>query len=198
LRKYAFLAAVFVLSLSVNRVSAQQGDAFIGGGTLLSSSSSSDSVTEVGPEKGGTYLNLGGDVIFKHRVGFNIEAAWRASQGLDNFQQPYRPILVDFNGVYQPRLSKKVGADLMAGIGFQSTRFYGFTDTSDCFNFGKCYTSANHFLFHVGGGIRYYVWGNVFIRPEAHFYKINNNFEFNNGNIVRVGASIGYTIGGPN
>jgi hypothetical protein len=32
-------------------------------------------------EKGGTYLGVSGDVVgFKHRLGFNIETAWRASQ----------------------------------------------------------------------------------------------------------------------
>jgi hypothetical protein len=49
---------------------------------------------------------------------------------------------------------------------------------------------------HFGGGVRYYVWGNFFLRPEAHFYHILNNSDvFTNGNVVRIGASIGYTIG---
>ena len=34
-----------------------------------------------------------------------------------------------------------------------------------------------------------------FVRPEAHYYRISNNFQFNSGNIVRLGVSIGYTIG---
>jgi len=35
--------------------------------------------------------------------------------------------------MYQPKLGKKIGADLMAGIGAQSTRFYGFTNTPGAF-----------------------------------------------------------------
>ena len=67
-----------------------------------------------------------------------------------------------------------------------------------CIDFNSCYVSNNHFLVHVGGGLRYYVWGNVFVRPEAHFYHILNNSDvFSNNNVIRVGASIGYTIGGP-
>jgi len=154
----------------------------------------------VGPEKGGLYPTISGDVIFHKRIGFNIEASWRAKQGLDviNGGQYYRPILFDFNGVYQPRLSKKVGLDLMGGIGWQDTRFYAYNGSSNCVIFGSCYTSNNHFLVHVGGGLRYYVWGNLFVRPEAHLYHIVNNSDvFTNGNVVRVGASIGYTIGGP-
>ena len=132
--------------------------------------------------------------------GFNIEGSWRTRQGLDlaNGGQYYRPILLDFNGDYQPRLSKKIGADLLGGIGIQSTRFYAYNNSSSCVFFGSCYTSNNHFLVHVGGGLRYYVWGHMFFRPEVHLYHIVNNTDvFTNTNISRAGASIGYTIGGP-
>jgi hypothetical protein len=181
---------------------AQQGDAMLGFGTLLSSGTTSCSFVTAScfiPEKGGLYTNLSGDVVFKKRIGFNFEAAWRTRQGdYAGLGVPYRPILFDFNGLYQPRFSKKVGADLMGGIGWQSTRFYGFQPTSSCVNFGACYTSSNHFLVDVGAGLRYYVHGSLFVRPEAHFYHIvNNTADFTSNNVVRVGASIGYTIGGP-
>jgi len=205
LRKLAFLASIFAFLSLAPFACAQQGDAMIGFGTLMSSGTSSAcsvfTSTCVGPEKGGLYTSLSGDVIFHKRIGFNFEANWRAKQGLDsaNGGQLYRPILFDFNGVYQPRINKKVGLDLMGGIGWQTTRFYGYQATTSCLEFGSCYTSNNHFLVDVGGGLRYYVWGNMFIRPEAHFYHILNNTDvFSNTNIVRVGASIGYTIGGPN
>ena len=191
MRKFALLACSCIVLLFATFAYAQQADVTFGAGTLLSSSSHSACVTAVGPERGGTYINVSGDVIFKHRIGFNVEGAWRAKQGLDAFGQPYRPILVDANGVFQPRITKKVGADLMAGIGLQSTRFYGYRAPSSCVNLGTCYTSDNHFLFHVGAG----VWGHVFVRPEAHCYRIRTNFPFNSGNIVRLGVSIGYTIG---
>jgi len=170
------------------------------GSALLSSGtctlSTSNSVTDyICPEKGGFYPGIDVDVVFHKRVGFGFETAWRGSQG-SYFGQPFRPILSDFNALYQPRLNKKVGADLMAGIGWQSTRYYlpyctnGFT----CNNF----VSSHHFLIDIGGGIRYYVWGHFFVRPEAHYYYINNNtVDFSSNNVIRVGASIGYTIGGP-
>jgi hypothetical protein len=207
LRKFAFLALVFSFFTLANLASAQQADAMLGFGTIVDPSSTSASscptfsVTCIGPQKGGLYLTLGGDVIFHRRIGFNFEANWRAKQGLDNFNggQLYRPILFDFNGVYQPRITKKVGADLMGGIGWQTTRFYGFNYSSNCLVFGSCYTSNNHFLVHLGGGLRYYVFGNAFVRPEVHLYHIVNNTDvFTNSNVLRVGASIGYTIGGPN
>ena len=207
MRKLAFLALVFSFFTLANLASAQQADAMLGFGTLVAPSSNSSSCvvsftsTCVGRETGGLYTTVGGDVIFKRRIGFNFEANWRTKQALDlsNGGQYYRPILFDFNGVYQPRITKKTGADLMGGIGWQTTRFYAYNNSSNCVFFGQCYTSSNHFLVHFGGGLRYYFFGNAFIRPEAHFYHIVNNTDvFTNTNVVRVGASIGYTIGGPN
>jgi hypothetical protein len=206
LRKFAFLALVFSFFTLANLASAQQADAMIGFGTIMAPSSTTSScptfsVTCIGPEKGGLYTTLSGDVIFRHRIGFNIEGSWRTKQALDlvNGGQYYRPILFDFNGVFQPRITKKVGADLMGGIGWQTTRFYAYNFSTNCVYFGSCYTSNNHFLTHLGGGLRYYFFGNAFIRPEVHFYHIMNNTDvFSNENVIRVGASIGYTIGGPN
>jgi opacity protein-like surface antigen len=211
LRKFAFLAVVLAVLVFASLASAQQGDAYIGGGTLLSSSPSSGSTiggsncttnssgtTIVCPEKGGTYLNLGADIIFKNRIGAAFDVNWKASQGEFGGPggQPYRPLLFSFNGVFQPRLSKKAGLDLFGGIGWQSTRFYSYQPTTNCVYFGACYTSSNHFVVDVGGGLRYYVWGHMFLRPELRYYQIVNNTDsFTSNHVIHVGASIGYTIG---
>src|SRR5271167_341709 len=142
LRKFAFLAAVFACLVLHNLASAQQADAMLGFGTLMSSSNNTASLSNPTiAEKGGLYPSVSADVIFHRRLGFNFEVAWRASQGIYggcNGCQPYRPILYDFNAVLQPRLSKKLGADIMGGIGGQSTRFYGYIPTSNCVYFGAC------------------------------------------------------------
>ena len=201
LRKFALLAVALSVFAFASLASAQQGDAYIGAGSLLSPGASGcgsqTNGTFLCPEKGGTYLNLGADVIFKDRIGAAFDVNWKASQGdFGGLGVPYRPLLFTFNGVFQPRLSKKAGLDLFGGIGWQSTRFYGYTPTSSCVFFGACYTSSNHFLVDVGGGIRYYVWGHMFVRPEVRYYHVlNNSDNFTSGNVVRVGASIGYTIG---
>jgi hypothetical protein len=202
LRKLAFLAVVFACFLFTNVAFAQQGDAMIGFGTVMAPGNSGCTFnSSVGyatcPETGGLFTNVSADVIFHRRMGIGFDADWRTSQGAygGSGGQPYRPILFDFNGVYQPRLSKKVGADLFAGIGWQSTRFYSGNYTC---SFVSCinYSSSNHFLVDIGGGLRYYVWNHVFVRPEAHYYYIHNNdVDFSTNNILRVGASIGYTIG---
>ena len=202
MRKLDILTVICGFFFLASFAQAQQADAMFGGSTIMSSGESACPASGGScfvPEKGGFYPSISADVIFHKRVGFNFEAAWRASRGnYAGLGIPYRPILFDFNGVYQPHLSKKVGVDLMGGIGWETTRFYGYQPTSNCVFFGACYTSSNHFLVDVGGGVRYYVHGNVFVRPEAHFYHIvNNTSDFTSNNVVRVGASIGYTIGGP-
>jgi opacity protein-like surface antigen len=174
-----------------------------GAGTLLAPSPSSNELALGNiSEKGGTYLSVAGDVVgFKRRLGLMIETSWRASQASYFGYQTYRPILTDFNAIYQPRINKKVGLDLFGGIGIASTRFYVPYATS-CSYFSGCinYTTSDHFMQHVGGGIRYYVWKHVFVRPEIHYYHIDNNDNVNSGgfssdNEFRVGGSIGYTIG---
>jgi len=211
LRKLAFLASAVSFLLVASFAAAQQGDAMIGFGTVTSPSNSTCGYfggaggNYVCPEKGGLYINLGGDVIFHQRLGAAFDVAWRGGQGAyqgsgatGQAGQPYRPILFDFNGVYQPNISKKLGADVFGGIGWQSTRFYGYTYNTNCVYFGACYTSTNHFLIDGGAGLRYYFWHALFIRPEFHYYYIVGNTDtFSSSNIIRVGASIGYTIGGP-
>ena len=81
----------------------------------------------------------------------------------------------------------------MAGFGGESLLFY---NTFSRCNYSNCLVNvnSNHFLLHLGGGVRYYVWREFFIRPEVHYYRVLNNSQFNSDNIFRVGASIGYTF----
>ncbi len=200
MRKIASFAPFLLFFFLAPFASAQQADFFFGGGTLLSSAPTSGALFFQPPaEKGGTYLNLGGDVVgFRRRIGFNIETAWRASQGIyAGENETYRPILTDFNALYQPKVGKKVGLDLMGGIGVAATRFYVPEITSCSYFSGGCinYTSSDHFMEHLGAGVRYYVWHHFFVRPEVHYYHIQNNIEFNSDSVFRVGGSIGYTIG---
>ena len=201
MRKYGFFAIVAAVLLFVNLSSAQQGDVSLGFSALMSPGTDGCSVDSVSgflicPEKGGVYPSIGADVIFHKRLGFGFDVAWRGGQGnYGGTGVPYRPILLDFNGVYQPRLGKKAGLDLVGGIGWQSTRFYSSNYTCSYFSCTN-FVSSHHFLVDVGAGLRYYVWGHVFVRPEVRYYWVNNNSpDFTKGSLFRVGASIGYTIG---
>ncbi|HWW16703.1 MAG TPA: outer membrane beta-barrel protein [Candidatus Dormibacteraeota bacterium] len=180
---------------------AQQADIMVGGSTLMPSSTNNDSVNFQPPtEKGGTYLDVGINYVrFKHHLGVNAETAWRYHRAnYPGNSETYRPILTDVNVLFQPQVSKnkKFGLDLFAGVGVASNRFniQSSCGIPGCIN----YTSSNHFMEDLGGGLRYYVWHrlpNVFVRPEVHYYHIQNNVEFSSANVFRLGASIGYTFG---
>jgi hypothetical protein len=202
LRKFARIAAVCALGVcaiggSASLASAQQVDVMAGGGTLFSSSPVTATQNQpVVSEKGGVYPSAGGDVILWHRYGLNFEGAWRWKEAVyPGYEQTYRPILLDANALFQPRLSKKFGLDLMAGVGAESVRFYpGYS--SNCY-YASCspFVSDNHFLEHLGGGVRYYFFHRLFVRPEVHYYHIHNNTQFSSNNVVRAGATVGITFG---
>lgn len=189
----AVLSAFFLLAASA---SAQQFDAAFGV-SGLKSTSAADATGKYQPQSvaGGAFTGFSGDFLFKKQFGIGGEVWWRAKQNLYQAfgaQQPFRPIFYDFNAVYAPRLGKKAAAELAGGIGAESVRFY--TPFFNC-NFFSCtnYQSTNHFLTHVGGGLRLYVWNRLFIRPEVHYYYVRNNVEFSGGNVFRSGVSIGYS-----
>jgi hypothetical protein len=189
----ASLCSIFLLGASAY---GQQIDGEFGLSTVLGPSASS-ATGDHSPQSvgGGVFPSFSGSFLIRHRVGFNGEIAWRASQNQYLDIVPFRPIFYDFNAIWSPRLAHLVTVDLMGGIGGESVRFYqGIINCSftGCTN----YTSTNHFLGHFGGGVRFYVFGNVFVRPEAHLYLVHNNVEFSGARAERVGASIGYSFGG--
>lgn len=194
MRKTFFVVCFAVIGL-VTTASAQRVDIAFGVGSVVSpeleAGDTEHSIQKVG---GGAYPAFSVNYLMWKNLGVNGQVAWRASRNNYFGQLPYRPIFYDFNAVYAPPLGRYFAANLMAGIGAQSTRFYqgyyecGFTG---CTN----YTSSNHFLTHLGAGLNVYVRGNFFVRPEAHVYFVNNNEEFSSGRVNRYGVSIGYSFG---
>ena len=193
-----FVLAVFAL---VSAAQAQEFHGAFGFGTVTAPGASTDSNGVTFPSlSGGLYPSFSGIFLLKHHLGFGGEVSWRAKRAIYGsggsnfgFVAPYRPIFYDFNAVYGRNFGKKFGGDVMAGIGAESLRFY--TPFFNC-NFTGCtnYQSSNHFAGHFGADIRYYFWGHAFIRPEAHYYVIHNNVEFNNVNVSRFAVSIGYSF----
>jgi hypothetical protein len=174
---------------------AQQMDAAVGFGTLGSPSAASASGSYT-PQaiRGGLYPSFSADFLIKRTLGVSGELAWRGSQG---FYQPaavnFRPMVWDFNGIWLPAVSKRFAPEVSAGIGAETLHFYV---APACGTNCQNYVSTNHFLGHVGAGVRYYVKGGFFVRPEAHFYAVRNNVEFSSPYFARYGVSIGYTLGG--
>jgi hypothetical protein len=198
LRRFLSLTSACALVLFGGLARAQQQiDIAVGGSTLYSFKLiSASEAFQPPPEKGGTYPTISAQVLLTDRLGVNAELAFRYHQGLYNGFQNYRPVIYDFNAVYAPRLSRKMTADVMAGVGGERLIFYNSFSGCPVASSGCiAYLSSNHFLGHLGVGVRYRFWRHFFVRPEAHYYLINNNFEFHSDNLFRIGASIGYTLG---
>ena len=185
------LVCVCCLSLSL---AAQQIDAAFGVRSLMGNPAS-DATGNYFPQNvgGGAYPTFSGDFLFKHNFGIGGEISWRASQAIFQGFQPYRPLFYDFNGIWAPRIRHNVSPEFMAGLGAESIRFY--QDFLTC-SFTSCtnYTSSTHFMGHFGAGLRLYVHGNVFVRPEAHLYLIHDNFEFAGPRANSFGVSLGYSF----
>jgi hypothetical protein len=178
---------------------AQQFDAAFGFSTVKAPAASNNGTNSFPSLSGGLYPSFSGDVLLWHHLGFGGEVSPRLRQStyggaLNNFGivQNYRPIFYDFNAVYGRTFQKKFGADVMAGVGGEDLRFY--TGVTTCGLTCTDYVSSNHFAGHIGADLRFYFWGHAFIRPEAHYYIVHNNVEFNNVNPSRFAISIGYSF----
>jgi Outer membrane protein beta-barrel domain len=193
LRKLGVVAVLCGLFLMAGSAYGQQFDAAFGlGGLSAPSSSSANLAGTPVSEGGGVYPSFSGDFLFKKHFGVGAEISWRATQAKYAGVAPYRPVFYDVDAVYVRGVSR-ASLELLGGIGAESLRFYqpyfscGFTG---CTN----YTSSNHFMGVLGAGVRLYVWGHMFVRPEMRAYLIHNNVEFNSNHAIRYGASIGYTF----
>lgn len=198
MRKFAFISTTCAVLVLATFAQAQYVDVAIGAGTLFSTKNPTASLGYLPPaEKGGIYPSFSFDRIFKNRYGYNAEISFRDKQGIYNNYQQFRPIFYDVNAVFAPRLANRMSADLMGGIGGETILFY--TPYGNCNFPSGCNThlDSNHFLFHLSADIRYTFWRRFFVRPEAHLYRIvNNTRDFHSDNVLKLGASIGYTFGG--
>jgi hypothetical protein len=197
LRKFAgILSACTVLLFATLAFGQEKIDLAVGGGTLFSTTNNAPSLAYLPlPERSGTYPALSVNALIKNHYGLNVEASWRDKKGDYYNYESYRPIFGDVNALYQHHMARKTGIDLLAGIGFDSNRFYLPGVISCGSPSGPCFTSATHFTEHLGFEVHYYVWRHVFIRPEVHYYHVQNNQGFSSDSVLRVGASLGYTFG---
>jgi hypothetical protein len=194
LRRFAPIFSAAAIVLLAAFAHAQQLDLAVTGSTLMAFKNTSDSEAFVpAPEKGGVYPGVSADYIFHGRLGLNVETSWRYHRANYYGYEKYRPVFTDVNAIFQPKITKKFGLDFMGGVGVASNLFY--LPGNQCFaGGGSCYSNGEHFMEHLSAGVRYYAWHHFFIRPEANYYRIQNNFEFRSDNVFRVGASIGYTF----
>jgi hypothetical protein len=199
LRRLAPIASACTVLFFVSFAHAQQGDIAVGAGTLLAFKNNTSSEALLPPQqKGGIYPSVSFNLLLRNRLGLNAEISWRDKRSTYDGFESYRPFFTDVNALFQPKLSKKFGLDFTGGIGVETNRFYLPGSASCGAVAGICYVSSDHFMEQLGAGFHYYVWHHfphLFVRPEIHYYHVQNNFEFHSDNVFRANVSIGYRFG---
>jgi len=196
LRRFAAFTFVCAFVLFAGFAHAQHTDFAAGGSIVWSPKNPTASGGFVAPPlSGGQYPSVSLQHFFNKHLGYYAEGSFRYHEGNYLNYQPYRAIFYDLNAVYTNRLAKRTHGDFMAGVGGETLLFY--TAGGCGVVGGGCQThlDSTHLLTHLGVGVRYYFWKNYFVRPEAHYYFVPNNYQFHSDNVFRVGASIGYTWG---
>jgi len=96
-------------------------------------------------------------------------------------------------GLYRRHARNRIDLDFLAGVGIASTRFNlpATCGIPGCVDF----TSSNHFMEDLGVGLRYRAWRRFFVRPELHYYHIDNNQAFHSDSVFRAEVSVGRTWG---
>jgi hypothetical protein len=187
-RRFSLLLAVACAAIAISNIAnAQQIDIGAGMSSILAPAASQATGTHQQQSvDGAPYLSVSGDVLFHHRTGVEGEFSWRENQGVylpSELNLNYRPIFWSVNGIWVPKVTKRISIEVLSGLGQAQTRFYN----------SSPYSSNNHLMFDFGGGIKAY-WHHFFLRPEARIYLVNNYQEFSSSHALRYGATIGYTF----
>jgi len=190
---------------AVKFADAQNGSVYFGLGSAYDSAAVNvtnpfTGVTANGPTLGGVFLTIGGDLMVKPKLGFGAEFSFRGNQG-GYAGLNYRPLFYDFNAVYQPlgNTSNRIVPELQGGLGGVDLKFYypqSYCDQfAGCSNYNSYLESSHHFQVHFGGGVRVYVKGGIFVRPQVDVHWVNNFFQFGSNWVPEYSASVGYTFG---
>jgi hypothetical protein len=134
---------------------------------------------EPGPTMGGLFGVFGVDFMFSPHLGVNGEYAFRFSQAdyLPAAGLKYRPAFYDFNAVWE-------GSSIEWSAGINCTATY------------SAGINANHFQVHGAFGLKLYVHGNIFIKPQFDFHYVNNlTDQFGRNWVPQYTGSVGYTFG---
>ena len=213
IRTIPLVALLFVFG--ANPASAQGVSAYFGVGSALNSPGTSpgcpsqtifDGVTgncEAAQGMGGVFGVLGADFMLTPHLGVNGEYAFRFAQAdyLPAGGLKIRPGFYDFNAVYEPTsAAEKFVPVLEGGIGGARLPLYfnqqNCATPSLCSSFSQQIATANHFQLHGGLGVKIYVKGDMFLKPQVDLHWVDNlNQQYGRNFVPRFTMSIGYTFG---
>ena len=160
-------------------------------------------ICEPGPTIGGLFGVFGLDVRFKRHLGINAEYTFHFKQVpfLPDDSLNMRPAFYDVNVMWMRVAGKRIAPLLEGGgggarLGLRSTSttpITGITNTSS-FPAGS---RPNHAQLHFGAGLKFYVRGNIFIKPQFDLhYVFNFTDQFGRNLVPQYTGSVGYTFGG--
>jgi hypothetical protein len=159
---------------------------------------------ERGPVIGGTFGLFGADFMIKPHFGINGEYAFRFSQGsyLPDAGLTMRPGFYDFNAVWEPTSGSghRVVPVFEGGVGGANVTLYESQTTcvtSICSNSSSpAGLSANHFQVHGAVGVKLYIKGGIFLKPQFDFHYVPNlTQQFGSDWVPQATLSIGYSFG---
>lgn len=164
-----------------------------------------DSLTgncEAGPTIGGVFGVFGVDFMFRPHFGVNGEYAFRFAQAnyLPDAGLKFRPGFYDFNAVYEPISGKRVVPVIEAGIGgariaLYETQTVSVTGITNTFSI-PAGLNANHFQVHAAVGVKLYVKGNIFIKPQFDIHYVTHlTDQFGRDWVPQYTVAVGYTFG---
>jgi hypothetical protein len=210
------LLLVLVLMGSATLVRAQGVAPYFGLGSAFDSAGTSagcnkgqlfDDFTgfcEAGPTMGGAFGVFGADFMWKQHLGFNGEYAFRFAQApyLPDAGLNFRPGFYDFNVVWEPTAGadRRIVPVIEGGIGGARVALY-VTQTVSVTGITSTFTqpagiNANHFQVHGAVGVKLYVKGNIFIKPQFDIHYVTNlTDQFGRNWVPQVTASVGYSFG---
>jgi hypothetical protein len=148
------------------------------------------------PSMGGVFGSFGGDAMIRPGFGIGAEYSARFTQG-GYAGLNYRPKFYDFNAIWTPyKLTKKVEPEFQAGIGGATLAFYYPQQCNQFACSSSSYLeSSSHFATHFSAGVRFYVKGDIFIRPQIDVRYVNNFYQFGSNWVPQYSIAIGYTLG---
>jgi hypothetical protein len=160
------------------------------------------SACEPGPTMGGVFGVFGVDFMLKPHLGFNGEYAFRFAQAdyLPAAGLKYRPAFYDFNVVYEPVAGKRIVPVLEGGIGGARVALY-VTQTTSITGITTTFSqptglNANDFQVHAALGVKLYVHGNIFVKPQFDFHYVPHlTDQFGRDWVPQYTVSVGYTFG---
>jgi hypothetical protein len=159
---------------------------------------------EAGPTIGGVFGVFGADFMLKPHLGFNGEYAFRFAQAnyLPNAGLKFRPGFYDFNVVYEPisGSDSRIVPVVEGGIGGARIALYqaqtvSITGITSTFTY-PAGLNANHFQVHGALGVKLYVKGNIFIKPQFDIHYVTHlTDQFGRNWVPEYTVAVGYSFG---